>query len=298
MSKKDYLIRYLLIIKRIRQLRLVSFKEINEYLEREFGILDSPKTISIRTFQRDINEIRTIFNIDIKCNSSNQYFINEEDNSDFNNRMMEAFDVFNSLSAGQQLTPYIQLESRCSLGTENINGILHSIRNRLVLIIRYLKYDDDVESTREVHPYILKEYKGRWYLLAKDNNDGRIKTFGLDRIQEIDITKKKYVYPTDLNPKTYFKNCFGIYISDDEPVEIILSFDPYQGNYIKSYPLHSSQKILVDNDTELRICLTLFDTHDLLMEVLSYGDNVRVIEPKSLIDKIVEVIENMKLLYK
>ena len=95
-----------------------------------------------------------------------------------------------------------------------------------------------------------------------------------------------------------FENCYGIITSDDyDPEEIVLSFEPFQGKYIKSYPLHESQKILIDNETELRISLYLYETHDLLMELLSYGANLQVIQPKSLIDKMTGVVKDMYKIY-
>jgi predicted DNA-binding transcriptional regulator YafY len=201
--------------------------------------------------------------------------------------MMEAFDIINSLSTGQQLTPYILLEKRCPLGTEHLFGLLHSIRNLHIVQFKYQKYYEPDISLREVDPYALKEFKGRWYLLSKDHKDDYIKTFALDRMCDLEISKKKFTYPSDMNLDDYFKNCFGIITSDESgPEKIVLSFEPFQGKYIKSYPLHETQKILVDNETELLIELTLFVTHDLIMELLSFGEEVKVIRPDSLIDKL------------
>lgn len=282
----------------LRNSRLATFNDINEYIRREFELMDSPRNISLRTFQRDLNEIRTIFNIDIKCNTSNQYFIAEDENSSFNNRMMEAFDIVNSLNTGQQLTPYVLLEKRCPLGTENINGILHAIRNRFIIRFSYQKYYEPDITSREVEPYALKEFKGRWYLLSKDNKDDFVKTFALDRINELEISKKKFTYPSDMNPKDYFKNCFGVITSvESGPEEIVLSFEPLQGKYIKSYPLHESQKILQDNGNELLIQLTLFITHDFFMEILSYGENVKVIKPNKLIASLKASYQDALTLY-
>mgnify|MGYP001791650703 FL=1 len=293
MSKRDYIIRYLLIVKKLRNSKVATFKEINEYIQREFELLDSPKNISLRTFQRDLNEIRSIFNVDIKCNSSNQYFINEEEDSGFNNRMMEAFDIINSLNTGQKLVPYILLEKRCSLGTEHLYGLLHAIRNRLIVRFSYKKYYETESSFREVVPYALKEFKGRWYLLSKDYKDEYVKTFALDRISDLEISKKKFTYPSEMIPHEYFKNCYGVITSDDsDPEEIVLSFDPLQGKYIKSYPLHESQKILLDNEDELVIQLSLIVTHDFLMEILSFGEDIKVIKPANLISSIKSSYQN------
>jgi predicted DNA-binding transcriptional regulator YafY len=77
------------------------------------------------------------------------------------------------------------------------------------------------------------------------------------------------------------KHCFGIIIpSNEKPQEIVLSFDSFQGKYIKSLPLHETQKILVDNADELRISLNIYPTHDFKMEILSLGENVKVLEQK------------------
>jgi predicted DNA-binding transcriptional regulator YafY len=67
---------------------------------------------------------------------------------------------------------------------------------------------------------------------------------------------------------------------------VILSFDPFQGKYIKSLPLHDTQEIIKDTERELRIRLTLYLTHDFLMKLLSYGDTVKVIKPKQLAVKL------------
>lgn len=298
MTKRDFLLRYLLIIKKLRNSRTATFSEINEYIKREFELMDSPKEISVRTFQRDLNDIRTIFNIDIKCNRLNYYYIEEDEHAGFNNRMMEAFDLFNSFNQGQSFTPYLLLENRRSLGTEHIYGLMHAIRNSNIVKFDYQKYYDTQITHRETEPYALKEFKGRWYLLAKDSNDNVVKTFALDRILEIELSKKRFVYPENLKPNQLFEHCFGIIIpEDDEPQEIILSFNPFQGKYIKSFPLHSSQKTIIDNDQELRISLYVYETHDLLMELLSYGANLKVIQPKSLSKTIAMIADDLYKIY-
>jgi predicted DNA-binding transcriptional regulator YafY len=87
-----------------------------------------------------------------------------------------------------------------------------------------------------------------------------------------------------------FDYCFGILSPNAEkPSEVILSFDPFQGKYIKSLPLHATQKIILDNEDELRIRLTVYLTHDFLMELLSYGDTVKVLQPTQLIEELKEI---------
>ena len=123
--------------------------------------------------------------------------------------------------------------------------------------------------------------------MAKEVGKNTVKTFGLDRIVDFDITKKHFSPPENYNANEDFKYCFGVINSSNvEPQEIILSFDPFEGNYVKSYPLHESQSVLIDNEEELIIRLYLINTDDLVKEILSYAENVTVISPKGLITEI------------
>ena len=75
-----------------------------------------------------------------------------------------------------------------------------------------------------------------------------------------------------------------------------MSLKPFQGKYIKSLPLHSTQKVLIDNDKELRISLTLHITFDFVMELISLAENLTVIQPESLKkeikNKLTKTLEN------
>jgi len=148
-------------------------------------------------------------------------------------------------------------------------------------------------TTRTVEPYALKEFKNRWYVLANDLKDNHMKSFALDRITALEITSKPFKSPVIFNINEHYRYCFGIISpNEDKPNNIILSFEPHQGNYIKSLPLHETQVVLKDNDDELQIGLTLFITHDFIMELLSYGENVKVIKPASLIKKLKSAYQN------
>ncbi len=316
MAKRESFLRYILIIERLRYIKQASFEEISDYLDRMKDIIGEDLIISKRTFQRDLNEIRSIFKIDIQCNKSHEYHIEEDDTAGFASRLMEEINISNLFSTVENLSPYIIMESRKAMGSENIYGLLHGIRNRFVVNFNHIKYWDDVKTERTVEPYALKEFKGRWYLLAKEIVDRNlhstefvdrnlrtsktqtieykdIRTFGLDRISELEITKMKFKHPQELNVKTMFQDCFGIINpSGEEPEEIVLSFDPEQGKYIKSYPLHHSQKELIDNEDEYRISLKLKITYDFIQELAWNMNTFRVIKPASLKKELSEIWAN------
>ncbi len=294
MSKRGYISRYMFILKKLKVKPYSTYEGLHAYIENQFDYLQMQDDnlqigFSKRTLQRDIKEIRNVFGIDIEYSKSKKgYFICQNENENMNfQRMMEAFDMFNSLNLAQDLKPFIHLEIRRPQGTENLYGLLHAIKNRFQIKFTYQKFWEEESSQRLAEPYALKEFKNRWYIMAKDRKDNNIKSFALDRLTSLEITNQTYQYPDNFSIEQNYRYCFGIISpNDEEPQDIILSFDPFQGKYIKTLPLHDTQQVLVDNDDEMKIKLKLCLTHDLVMELLSFGDNMKVIEPKSLADQI------------
>jgi predicted DNA-binding transcriptional regulator YafY len=284
MSKRESISRYSLIIKKLRRFP-ASFKEISDTLALESELQSYNFNVSKRTFQRDLDDIRSIYNIDIQYDFSRKvYFIDFDEQPEVNERILEAFDTFNALNITDRLSDHIHFEKRRPQGTENLYGLLHAIKNHFQITFTYQKYWEDEETERKAEPYALKEFRNRWYIVARDLKDSKVKSFALDRLSDLVITKRAFQSPQDFDVNEHYRYCFGI-ISPNlpEPEEVILSFDPFQGKYIKSLPLHETQEILADNEKELLIKLKLFITHDFFMELLSHGENVKVIKPESLI---------------
>ena len=300
MSKRAYISRYLTLIKKLKAKPYSTCEELQAHLEKQFDLLQMQDEllnmgISKRTLQRDFKEIGNLFGVDIEYSKKEKgYFITQGEMESMNfERMMEAFDMFNSLNIAQDLTPFIYLEKRKPQGTENLYGLLHAIKNKFQIKFEYQKFWEIEISQRTAEPYALKEFKNRWYLLAKNGIGGVIKTFALDRLSNLDITNKPFEFPLGADIEENFQYCFGIISPDDEePQEIILSFNAFQGKYIKSLPLHHSQEIIKDNEAELQIKLKLYLTHDFQMELLSFGENVKVLKPKRLINEIKESQKN------
>lgn len=287
MAKVESLIRYSLIIKQLKK-NPSSFEEILSKLKFESELQDFNFTVSKRTFQRDINDIRILYKIDIQFNKSTQkYYIECEEQNEFVDRILETFNTFNALSISDRLSNYIHFEKQRPKGTENLYFLLKAIKNNLQLSFIYEKFSNNERTIRKVEPYAVKEYKNRWYLVAKDCKDEVVKTFGLDRIYDLETVKKKFVIPENFSVKEHFRYCFGIEKPlNQNPEEIILEFDLVQGKYIKSMPLHSSQQIIKDNENGLFLKFEMYITHDLVMEILSMGEYVKVIKPNSLVELI------------
>ena len=121
----------------------------------------------------------------------------------------------------QDLTPYIHLEQRKPQGTENLYGLLHSIKNKVLIKFRYHKFWDEKSSHRVVQPLALKEFKNRWYVIAKDTKEDHIKSFGLDRLSNLEITNHKFSYPADYNVTESYMHSFGVIGFEEEKLRDI-----------------------------------------------------------------------------
>lgn len=284
MSLRETLIRQIHIVKKLRK-KPSSYKEIADYLERESQISNDFKVVSQKTFERDVKNISSIYGIEIKYDFTHKvYSIIDGNDPNKRDKFLDAFDTLYLLNIGEDLSKYIHLEPVRPKGTDNLFGLLHAIKNKLRIQFDYEKFSDNTISNKLVEPYSLKEFKNRWYLIGKDVKDNYTKTFALDRIKgDLDITKTNFKVPDTINVNEMFKYSFGIYTNQDqEPEEVILSFPPDKGVYIKSLPLHQTQEVLVDNDQEFRIKLKIHTTYDFVMELLSHGSNVKVLQPASL----------------
>ncbi len=292
MSRKEALIRYKHIINKLRR-KPSSFNEIASYLERQSELEDYDFTISKRTFKRDTEDILSLYSIEIKYDFTQKvYYIEDEGNPTKSDRLLEAFDTLYVLNMTEDLSHYIHLESIRPKGTDNLYGLIHAIKNKLQIRFNYEKYWDESITSRLVEPYCLKEFKNRWYVIAKDIKDTHPKTFALDRMTDLEITSTKFIIPVSFNMQDMFRHCYGIITpTDQKPEEVVLSFDSDQGKYIKSLPLHETQEILLDTEDELQIRLKIYITHDFIMELLSYSNNVKVLQPVSLAIRLKEEYE-------
>lgn len=299
MSKLIYFKRYLYVIDRLRS-RACSFNDLQEHVMRklENDDIDTTFEYAIRTFERDKKDIATLFGIDIHYNRKDKtYAIDEEEIEDQSvTRMIDAFSIHHALQEGNKLSPSVFLEKRKSLGTEHIHGIIHAIQNGYLLQFTYQKHWEDFSTEREVKPIAIKESQQRWYLVAWDKKDDRIKTFGLDRISNLKITDTKFK-PINYNVEKEFQHAFGVE-TYEAAEKVILEFSKQQGNYIKTFPLHESQRIAEETEDSVILEIFIHTTNDIIMELLKYGNDVKVLSPISLQNEIKNRISEMYNLYK
>ena len=298
MSKLIYFKRYLYVIDRLRS-RPCSFSALQDHVmsKLEQDDIDTTFEYAIRTFERDKKDITALFGIVIQYNRKDKtYAIDEEEIEDQSvTRMIDAFSIHHALQEGNKLSPSVFLEKRKSLGTEHIHGIIHAIQNLYLLQFTHQKHWEDFSSQREVKPIAIKESQQRWYLVALDKKNNVVKTFGLDRISNLKITDTKFK-PVAYNVEKEFQHAFGVE-TYEAAEKVVLEFSKQQGNYIKTFPLHKSQRIVKETEDAVSIEIFIHTTNDIKMELLKYGSNVKVIAPISLQNDIKNRISEMSNLY-
>lgn len=183
-------------------------------------------------------------------------------------------------------------------GLEWIPEIAEAIRTRNVIRIRYQSFERKTPREYRLEPYHLREYNNRFYLFARNAKDPRpgVRTFGLDRILDIWPTYDHFA-ERDFDETSYFRNAIGITVPEGKPEKIVLSFTPHQGQYVKAQPLHWSQRIVRDDDRELRVELDLVVNYELMMLLLSYGAGLRILAPRGLVSRFTEEARAMLARY-
>lgn len=297
-SKIGYLQRYLLIIQQVRWKKYISMENLINAVQDGISFYDDIG-VSKSTIRRDLREIRDEFFIDIKYSKAhNGYYIPEDDVQSDIEMLLEPINLLGALYVDKRLPNFVLTEKRKPKGMEHLPQLIHAIKNSWITEFLYLKYDNTLSHIRKVEPYALKESQGRWYLLAMEiggrlEEQGCIKTWGLDRIQNLMVTRNRFWKNPEYDIEKEFAHSFGIYSDrDKEAEEVILSFSPMGGKYNESFPLHESQETIIDNEHEFRIRLRIKLTYDFVMELLSQSQNMKVIAPVRLRDALIEIHKN------
>jgi proteasome accessory factor B len=192
MSKQLFLSRYLLLVNRLEQ-GPATYEELKRILERASTTRDKKLATSRRTLQRDIKDIDDHFGIEIgnERQGDRRYFIKEAHTvRTKEDRLLEAYRTVSIIQNAQQYASLIFPESRRIAGLEHFHGLLYATREKRITEFTYTKFGEAGQSKRRVQPLALKEAQHRWYLVGIDEKDQRLKTFGLDRISELELTRQ------------------------------------------------------------------------------------------------------------
>jgi len=299
MSRSGNLKKYLLIIRLLQENKQQAppLKAIQAHLESH-GF----NNISSRTLSRDFHSLYNEFGINIRHEPSKHGYVictaTDEDISDFQQflKLLELAErvetIAQTLQSAASASRSIVFEHNDFFrGSEHLKPLADAIQRKILVCFEYQSFLKPLPDQYVMAPYLIMEHRNRWYLLGQDQEADKIKTFGLDRMQQVQLLHPFGEEAEDFNYKALFEHTYGITCLAEAPSRVVLSFTPQQGKYIKSLPLHHSQQILRDNAHELRISLYVVLNYDLKMQLLSYGSKVEVLEPLQLRKEIAEELQ-------
>jgi len=303
-------------------------EEVNRYMQEEFGM---DVTVSKRTIQADINLMRSSrplgFEAPIVCKNGHYFYsdpgfsidrlpINSEELDSLRELIgmirqlpgipylpvIEA--MLHRLGAGDpDKETHLQFEiNPQAIGLEWIPVLYKAILNKKVLSITYAPFLSEPVSI-VIHPYLLKEWRKRWYLFgqkaetqmfsASGTPYSELEVFGfiqrrdgiwnlsLDRIKAVEEAKGiSYLNNDYFDPTTWFQDITGVTKPEDQqPVYIMLEAELIAAQYMITKPLHHSQTLVLQDDKRAIFQLFLIPNYELMNDILAYGKYVRVLGP-------------------
>lgn len=278
--------------------RGISLNEITDRWERRFD-----SDYSRRTFNNHREAVEQVFGIRIECNRrTNRYFIKYSDDVLDENAesawLINTFTVNNLLRLGKErLSGRVSVEDIPS-GHMHLTAILEAMTEGQKLKISYLKYTSSEAEDLTLHPYAVKEFAKRWYLVAYCEQRNGLRVYGLDRIQQLDATEEGFKMPEGFDVDDVFATSFGTYIPEGKAQFITFRTSAKEARYMRDLPLHSSQEEISGNDKEhATFRIYVCPNESLIMEFCKHGSRLEVLSPKEVRAAVAEQLAAASSLY-
>lgn len=193
----------------------------------------------------------------------------------------------------------IQAEKSLSeAGMDFLGPLLEAIRSTTRCLLVYQRFQSDIAKSYFFHPYVLKQYRHRWYVIGYREDRNEVGIFSLDRIRELELLNESFELSKNFSAEDYFKYSFGITVQPQEkPHKIRLKFNKTEAPFIKSQPLHQSQEIVEENENFMILEIYCWIGFELTNAILGYGSRVEVISPPELRNQIRSEYQNALALF-
>jgi predicted DNA-binding transcriptional regulator YafY len=185
-----------------------------------------------------------------------------------------------------------------SKGIEYFDKLYEAIVRQQPVLISYRRFDEQRSTEHLFHPYLLKEYKFRWYVLGySEKRKGKL-ILALDRMEHITPQRKVAFKPyKGVDMQNYFDHTIGVTINTTGVKEIRVWFSAAQGNYLKTQHLHATQQIVADDSSGLIVSFKLIPNYELMQTLLAFGPECKVLEPASLQAQLKDMLRKSMELY-
>ena len=287
---------YIWLVNTIKRARRISFAEIQEkWLDTE---MSGGVEFARSTFNRHKDAIQDIFGINIDCDRKGgyRYYIANEKvlrEDTVQNWIVSTMSVNDVISDSRALHDRIVLQQiPCD---EYLETFINAMKRKVRVEVKYRRYESDNVTEVDFEPYCLKLFNQRWYVLAHFHRDATPEkeerdyygVYSFDRMQEVSLTNVKFEVRDDFDAQDYFSECFGVFASESTPAErIVLRAYNKQRYYLNDLPLHHSQKVIGRGENYTDFEYYIRPTIDFCGHILSLANQLKVICPQSLADRI------------
>ena len=177
---------------------------------------------------------------------------------------------------------------------ENLKGLAfldelyQAILKKICLKINYQSFKARTPTEIIFHPFILKEFNNRWFLIGKKDGQNQVLTLALDRIISVTLDLKTRYRKGNFDGDTYYKNTIGVTVLNDDKVEkVVLKIDKRNAPYVLTKPFHHSQEVIEKTKGGgVTISLKVHHNFELERLLLGFGASIEVIKPRRLRNRI------------
>jgi predicted DNA-binding transcriptional regulator YafY len=194
----------------------------------------------------------------------------------------------------------IQFESNQRLkGIEHINTLYQAILHKKPLLLEYQSFKAKNPQQDIHYPYLLKEYRNRWFLITKRKRHASLMTLALDRIVSFqELSQEPFVEHKEVDFDSYYNDLLGVTKTEkDKAVKVILQINKENAPYILTKPLHQSQTVLKQDEQGAIISIEVVLNYELEREILGFGAGMKVLSPRILVSKIKARLQRASDLY-
>ena len=275
----------------------LSLSEIEDRWESRFNL-----PYSRRTFNNHREAVEDVFGIKIECNrSTNCYYIDySEDVSDENAEtawLINTFTVNSMLSMGKQrLSGRVSVEDIPS-GHIFLTAIMEAMTDGVEIEIDYQKYTAESAEKLTLHPYALKEFAKRWYLIAYCVEREGLRVYGLDRVRKLNVSSKGFKMPKGFDVDELFATSFGIYLPGGKAEIIKYRVSEKEAHFLRDLPLHRSQEEVEQKDGFVTFSIFACPDKNMIMEFCKFGSMIEVLSPADVRESVASELQNAARIY-
>lgn len=313
-NTKNYSTRLRVLDQCLRSDHAYSGKELTDFINRELELRGEPTITSRTTLMDDMLNIENEYHTNIirkKHGRQTTYQYEDPNFSIFSTEFSEddilhlgqALDILRRFDGMPESDWISELGARLNLcmnnrkevraavgfesaiynkGMEHFTPLFNAIRKKTTVELRYQSFKMTEPQTLIVHPYYLKQYNNRWFLFCSNDDHTNLSNYPLDRILSVKLAHVPY-HETDINFDEYFEDVIGVTKREGRQSEkVLLRFPKDEYPYVATKPWHGSQKKVAEDERSVTIELDVVINYESEQKILSWGDDVEVLQPEPL----------------